>query len=139
MTALRDDEQEPHARAKVLRFVHPDAPNGAPVGWRPSPHAGKPKASKGIRHSAIDAAICESGLPSTQRLVLFALNRRIGWKAKRGREAGTCYVSVRRIRLDSGLSERAVRKHLRELERVGWLEVTRTPEHVTCTYKITPR
>lgn len=96
------------------------------------------KPSKGFRHAAIDSAICDSGLPSTQRLVLFALNRRIGWAPRPGRPAGTCHVSIARIVHDSGLCERAVQKALAGLRLADWIAVTNDPEHVVPTYKITP-
>jgi hypothetical protein len=115
-----------------LPYESGDPPAAAPVTTR------DPKASKGLRHAAIDDAICTSKLRPTLRLVLFALNRRIGWTRRKGRPAGTCHVSLRRITADSGLCERAVRKALRDLEAAHWLLVTSDPEHRTPTYRITP-
>jgi hypothetical protein len=63
------------------------------------------------------AAVFESDMPPTERLVMLAL-------ADHADDAGDCYPSVARIMSRTGLSERAVRGAFRKLSDAGALEIT---------------
>jgi hypothetical protein len=63
------------------------------------------------------SAICDSSLPPTARLVAFAISF---YMNERG---GSCHPGPTRLARDTGLSLRAVKKHLVDLEDTGWLLV----------------
>jgi hypothetical protein len=61
-------------------------------------------------------AILASDLPSTTKLVLMALSTHIN------KGTGLAFPSIRMLMKDTGLSNKAVIKHLRGAERAGWIE-----------------
>jgi hypothetical protein len=61
-------------------------------------------------------AILASDLPSTTKLVLMALSTHIN------KGTGLAFPSIRMLMKDTGLSNKAVIKHLRDAERAGWIE-----------------
>jgi hypothetical protein len=61
-------------------------------------------------------AILSSDLPSTTKLVLMALSTHIN------KGTGLAFPSIRILMKDTGLSNKAVIKHLRGAERAGWIE-----------------
>lgn len=61
-------------------------------------------------------------LPATQKIVLLMLADRIN------KDTGTCHPSVTRLAEDCGLSERAARNALRDLEVAGVIETKRRSE-----------
>jgi Helix-turn-helix domain len=61
-------------------------------------------------------AILASDLPSTTKLVLMALSMHLN------KGTGLAFPSIRMLMKDTGLSNKAVIKHLRGAERAGWIE-----------------
>lgn len=61
-------------------------------------------------------AILASDLPSTTKLVLMALSTHLN------KGTGLAFPSIRMLMKDTGLSNKAVIKHLRGAERAGWIE-----------------
>lgn len=64
------------------------------------------------------SAICDSGLPATTRHVALTLSLHMN---ERG---GSCFPGAVALAAETGLSERAVRSHLNELVRAGWIRIT---------------
>lgn len=62
----------------------------------------------------IMSAVFEGDLPPVKRLVMLAL-------ADHADDEGLCYPSINRLCKRTGLSERAVQKHVKELEVLGYL------------------
>lgn len=72
------------------------------------------------------------GMSPTHKLILLCL-------ADHADDAGRCYPSVSRLVKKSGLSERAVRKNVRELEAAGLLRIEENAGPKGCNvYHVTP-
>lgn len=60
--------------------------------------------------------IRQSDLPSTQKLILFALSTRCGKSSK-------CWPSIDTLKSDTGLAERTLQVHLKKLDTAGLLRI----------------
>jgi hypothetical protein len=82
--------------------------------------ASKPnRPSTAARHFALERAIRESNLTSTQRLVLYTIAGHATYKAGHA----VAYPAVATIALESGLAPRSVNRVLIELVEAGWLKI----------------
>jgi hypothetical protein len=88
--------------------------------------------------AAHDMASAPRGLTSSERLVLYTVERFVGFEQ---RNTGECWPSVPALALAADLGERTVYRALRALEAKGWLSVRRRTidgERVTSVYRVTP-
>ena len=139
MSAADVDDLEVPARAKTLRIVHPDAPNGAPVGWRPGPVERARKEGGGKLLQRLIWTIRDARLPFAEKLVLSQLAACIGWSDKPGRPRGTCHRSVLGLADITGLSKRAVLRALAGLQERKWIAIEkRVAQGGNHRYRITP-
>ena len=104
----------------------------------PKPKGPRAHFSSTPRHYVVMRAIMASGVSSTQRLVLFALEGHVTYLE---RESGRCWPSWQTLAESTGLSRASVAKALAELESSGWVEVTRRSGEggqESNVYRVTP-